>query len=95
MSLISNKVEPSGERCTTIDLYLAAFLRAKGASIVSKKSNDRGQVEFELDVTGAPSLVDQYMNNEALVDPLLYKYKITELKDVIFNNFNRRNTPVT
>jgi hypothetical protein len=67
----------------TTDLYLAAFLRTKGFKFQFEKST-KSFFKFE----ETPELiknVDEYLNSEAICDPLLFTNSIKNIKSLLYN----------
>jgi hypothetical protein len=76
-------VQPSA-RLSTPDLYLAAFLKAKGAFLLSADWQDR-RVFFLFEGDRLAELRREYVN-DAPVGALAFKAALAELRALIFNH---------
>jgi hypothetical protein len=73
---------------TTSDLYLAAFLRARGCFLSSTACRE-GRVFFIFDGDKIAELKQAYLNN-GKVNVLDFKSALTELRNLIFNSGSGR-----
>ena len=84
--------ERTVERIRTSDIYQGAYLLAMGGSV------DGLDVVIELDkdvcfisFTGLNiiSKLNDYSNNQATIDPLLYQKAINRIKDIVFKALDK------
>src|SRR4030042_1385624 len=71
----------------TADIYLSAYLLAKGAGIEDvelAKEFDRDICLLTLGGESVWSHQQTYINNQALIDPVLYQKALNRIRDIIF-----------
>ena len=71
----------------TADIYQAAYLLAKGTVIQDLeliKELDRDVCLLILTGESVQSYQQTYINNQALIDPVLYQKAINRIKDIVF-----------
>ena len=69
---------------STSDLYLAAFLKAKGLKLIDKKTEGKKVFFIFEDRKDREDLVRQFFN-DGLVNITAFKSAIQDLKTMIFN----------
>ncbi len=70
----------------TADLHIACYLLCKGLQLLkTQKQSDKKLLFILRDTSARPQLIEEYFSNRALVNPFLYKAKLSELKTVIYN----------
>lgn len=75
------------EQVKTSDIYQAAYLLAKGAVIEDLeliKELDKEVCFLLLSGESIRSHQESYINNQALIDPVLYQKAINRIKDIVF-----------
>ena len=75
------------EQVRTADIYQAAYLLAKGAVIEDLelvKEFDKDLCILTLGGEQVQSHQQTYINNQALIDPVLYQKAINRIKDIVF-----------
>lgn len=68
----------------TSDLYLSAFLKAKGLKLIDKKTEGKKVIFIFEDREDREDLVRQFFNN-GLVNITAFKGAIQDLKTMVFN----------
>ena len=75
------------EQLKTADIYQAAYLLAKGAVVEDLeliKELDKDVCLLILSGESITSHQQSYINNQALIDPVLYQKAINRIKDIVF-----------
>jgi hypothetical protein len=75
------------ERVKTSDIYLAAYLIAKFAVIKEIeviKELDKDVCVLQLSGEHVRSDQEDYINSQALIDPVFYQKAVNRIKDVVF-----------
>ena len=80
----------------TSDIYLSAYLLAKGAGVEDVelvKEFDKNICLLILSGESIQSHQQTYLNNQALIDPLLYQKALNRIRDVVFKAMDQvKNT---
>ena len=75
----------------TKDMYIAAFLKLKGCTILGSEDDGYGRMYFLFsDRLKCIELEEEYLADRGSVPPLLYKHHLRLVKDMIFNSKNSR-----
>jgi len=69
---------------STNDLWLSAFLKAKGLKIIRVEGNNRRAVFVFEDTPERKDLIEEFYNN-GLIGIILIKNAMADLKSAIFN----------
>jgi hypothetical protein len=80
-------VSKKREHVKTADIYQAAYLLSKGAVIEDLeliRELDKDVCILLLSGESIRSHQESYVNNQALIDPVLYQKAINRIKDVVF-----------
>jgi hypothetical protein len=75
------------EQVKTSDIYQAAYLLAKGAVIDNLeliRELNKDVCVLLLSGESLRSYQESYINNQALIDPVLYQKAINKIKEIIF-----------
>ena len=75
------------EQVKTADIYQAAYLLARGAVIEDLeliRELDKDVCVLLLGGDSIRSYQESYINNQALIDPVLYQKAINRIKDIVF-----------
>lgn len=68
----------------TSDLYLSAFLKAKGMRFIGKKQNGHRFLFVFEDQTNRKELINEFFN-DGLVSITAFRSAIQDLKTIVFN----------
>jgi hypothetical protein len=68
----------------TSDLYLGAFLKSKGQKMSVSKNKNKASFIFD-ETPELILLVNGYLNDEALCNPLTYANSIKNIKNLLYN----------
>ena len=71
----------------TTDIYQAAYLLAKGACVEDielVKEFDKDVCLLTLGGESVQSHQQSYINNQALIDPVLYQKALNRIRDIVF-----------
>ena len=71
----------------TADIYQAAYLLVKGAGIEDielVKEFDKDVCLLTLGGESIQSYQQSYLNNQALIDPVLYQKALNRIRDIVF-----------
>lgn len=80
-------VSKKREQVKTADIYQAAYLLAKGAVIEDLeliRELDKDVCILLLSGESIRTHQETYINNQALIDPVLYQKAINRIKDIVF-----------
>lgn len=67
------------------DLYLAAYLKTKGQKFTLSKKNNKFLFLFE-ETESLINLINEYLNEDGVCEPLAYTNTIKNIKTLIHNN---------
>jgi hypothetical protein len=73
-----------GEKYTTSDLYLGAYLKLKGYKMTVEKNKNKAIFVFEK-IEGLQDEINNYLNESGSCEPLLYTNSIKNLKNLLYN----------
>jgi len=80
------------ERIRTSDIYQGAYLLAIGGTVEGLevvKELDKDVCFITLQGNDVNSKLNDYTNNQATIDPLLYQKAINRIKDIVFKALDK------
>jgi hypothetical protein len=79
------KIKQEENKHSISDLYLAAYLKTKGQKFKLSKTNNKYLFQFDK-TESLTDLINEYLNENGICEPLAYTNAIKNIKTLIYNN---------